>query len=188
MKTFPIVILLSLLFSLETFAQANTQQEVPLDTIVFISKRKIVGKVQRVTTSIITYFPKGKNKTEELSRRQIHKIYYSNGKTEFFNSLAVEDVAEDDWKTVILSDNSADVEGLYPLGKVDAQSSPKSRTAKSAMNSADIRLKKKAINMGGIIVLITKREAKGGYNEIPTHYVEGVVYGFEPPAQTPGKP
>lgn len=188
MKTTIIVLLISFCFSLESFTQATPQQEVPLDTIVFISKRKIVGKVQRVTTSIITYFPKGKTKAEELSRRQIHKIYYSNGKAEFFNSLAVEDVAEDDWKTVILSDNSADVEGLYPLGKIDAQSSPKSRTAKSAMNSADIRLKKKAVNMGGIIVLITKREAKGGYNEIPTHYVEGVVYGFELPSQNTGKP
>lgn len=163
-------------------AQTNTGSE-PLDTIVSISNRRSVGKVQRVTTSIITFIPKGKTKVEEIPRKQIHRIFYSNGKSEFFNSLAVEMVDESSWKTIILSENEDDIQGLYALGKVDAQSSPQSRSAKAAKSSADIRLKKKAVNMGGVIVLITKRESKGGYNEIPTHYVEGVVYGYEPPSQ-----
>ena len=110
-----------------------------------------------------------------------HKIYYRTGVVEHFNSLAVVMVDEGDWQTVILTDNKDDVEGFFALGQVDAQSSPQSRNARSAQRSADIRLKKRAVNMGGIVVLITKRESRGGYGETPTHYVEGIVYGFEPP-------
>lgn len=178
------ILLFSLLFfSVPAIGQSKPQTEA-MDTIISISNRRTVGKVQKVTTSAITFIPKGKTKAEELPRKQIHRILYSNGKAEFFNSLAVEMVDENSWKTIILSENEDDVQGLYPLGKIDAQSSPQSRSAKAAKSSADIRLKKKAVNMGGVIVLITKRESKGGYNEIPTHYVEGMVYGYEPPSQS----
>ncbi len=181
------ILMLMLLFVLAsssiTQAQEPTPQAEQLDTIMLISKRRIVGKVQKVSPSAIVYFPKGKTKTEEMARKQIHKIFYANGRIENFNTLAVEMVDEKSWKNVIISDNKDDVEGLYPLGNVDAQSSPRSRTAKSAKNSAEIRMKKKAVNMGAIIVLVTRRESKGGYNEIPTHFVEGVAYGFEAPPQ-----
>ncbi len=183
MKLTACFLFLLILFPHSQLEAQTTSGAEQMDTIVSISNRRSVGKVQRVTTSIITFIPKGKTKVEEIPRRQIHRILYSNGKAEFFNSLAVEMVDENSWKTIILSESEDDIQGLYALGKVDAQSSPQSRSAKAAKSSADIRLKKKAVNMGGVIVLITKRESKGGYNEIPTHYVEGVVYGYEPPSQ-----
>jgi len=92
-------------------------------------------------------------------------------------------IDEDSWQTVIVTDSKDDVEGLFALGDVSAQSSPQARNARAAKKSADIRMKKRAVNMGGIMVLVTKREARGGYGEIPTHFVEGVVYGFEPPLE-----
>lgn len=183
MRLLMLILMFVVAFSSTVQAQEPSPKAEQLDTIMLISKRRIIGKVQKVSPSAIVYFPKGKPKTEEIARKQIHKIFYANGRIENFNTLAVEMVDEKSWKTVIISDNRDDVEGLYPLGNVDAQSSPRSRTAKSAKNSAEIRMKKKAVNMGAIIVLVTRRESKGGYNEIPTHFVEGVAYGFEPPAQ-----
>ena len=96
-------------------------------------------------------------------------------------------VAERDFKTIVLTENEEEVSGLYDLGKVEAKSSKNARSAKAAQQSADIRIQKKAVNMGAYIVLITKRESKGGYGEIPTHFVEGVAYGLDPPKEQPKK-
>ena len=160
------------------------QVDVP-DTIVLVSGKKVLVKIQSVSSSKITYYPQGKSKLEEMARKQVHKILYKTGRVEFFNKPAFEMVNEGDFKTIVLTEKEEEVEGLFPLGKVDAQSSKNSRTAKAAQRSADIRLQKKAANMGAIMVLITKRESKGGYGEVPTHFVEGVAYGLEAPKEQP---
>jgi len=181
---FIISFFLLILFSLPLFAQAPASAEKePSDTIVLISGRKMAAFVQNVSPSKISYFPIGSKELKDMDRKQVHKIMYRNGRVETFNTMAVQVVSEGDWQTVILTDNMDDVEGFFALGEVQAQSSPKSRNARSARQSADIRLKKRAVNMGGLVVFITKRESKGGYGETPTHYVEGIVYGFEPPAE-----
>jgi hypothetical protein len=70
---------------------------------------------------------------------------------------------------------------LYELGTVSAQSSAGSRNAKAAKKSAIIRLQKKAANLGGMIVLLTKEQSVGGFGEPPTFEAEGIAYGYEPP-------
>jgi len=99
---------------------------------------------------------------------------------EVFNAPVFRMVDEGSWKTVIVTDNKDDVTGLYERGKVDARSSAGSRNAKSAKKSATIRIQKKAANLGGLIVLITKQESVGGFGEAPTYYIEGIAYGYEP--------
>jgi hypothetical protein len=158
-------------------------KEEPKDTIVLISGRKMAAMVQGVSPSKVSYFPIGKKELVDMDRKQVHKILYRTGRVETFNTLAIQMVSEGDWKTVILTDNMDDVEGFFALGEVQAKSSPQSRNTRSAQRSAEIRLKKRAVNMGGIVVLITKRESKGGYGETPTHFVSGIVYGFEPPSE-----
>lgn len=184
MKFFVNLVLISLITT-TLFAQEQPQEpKEPVDTIILISGRKVMGMVQMVSGNRITYYPEGKSEYKDMDRKQVQSIIYRNGKVEKFNSPAVEMVAEGDWKTIVLTDNPADVEGLFDLGQINAQSSPRSRSAKSAQRSADIRLQKTAAAMGGIMILITKRESKGGYGEIPTHFVEGNVYGFDPPAES----
>ncbi len=179
-----VCLMLFIMFSSSVFAQnTSTTPKEPADTIVLISGRKMEAYVQGVSPSRVSYFPLDSKELKDMDRKQVHKILYRTGRVETFNTLALQMVDEGDWKTVILTDNMDDVEGFFALGEVQAQSSPKSRNARSAQQSADIRLKKRAVNMGGLVVLITKRETKGGYGETPTHYVEGVVYGFEPPSQ-----
>ncbi len=175
-----IILLLTLITLATTFA-AHSADVVPNDTIMLISGRKVAVNVQGVSASNIAYMTLESNEVKEIDRKQVHKIIYRNGRVENFSSLAMMMVDEGDWKTVILTDNKEDIEGLFALGEVDAKSSPRSRNAKAAQRSADIRLKKRAVNMGGIVVFITNRETKGGYGEIPTHLVTGIVYGFDPP-------
>jgi hypothetical protein len=181
--------LLIILLAIPGWAQVNNKQngDERVDTIILVSGKKLLGKIHGVSSSKISYYPSAKTKIEELARKQIHKILYSTGRVEMFNKPAFEMVAEGDFKTIVLTENPEEVNGLYELGKVDAQSSKGSRNAKAAQQSADIRLQKKAANMGAYIVLIKKRESKGGYGEVPTHFVEGVAYGLEPPKEEPKK-
>jgi len=171
--------------SLPAFSQNDASANI--DTIVLVSGKKLLGKIHGVSSSKISYYPQGKPKMEELARKQINKILYSTGRMEFFNKPAFEMVNQGDFKTIVLTDNEEEVNGLYELGKVSAQSSKGARTAKAAEQSANIRLQKRAANMGAYIVLITHRESKGGYGEVPTHLVEGVAYGLEPPKEQPKK-
>lgn len=175
--------LLILLVSAPSWSQDATQSSV--DTIVLVSGKKILCKIHGVSSSKVTYYPINKTALLELARKQVNIILYSTGRREFFNKPAFEMVAEGDFKTIVLTNNPEEVAGLYVVGKVDAKSSKGARNAKAAQQSADIRLQKKAANLGAYIVLIKKRESKGGYGEVPTHFVEGVAYGLEPPKEQP---
>ena len=178
--------LIIILLGIPSWAQdAKQDGAVKPDTIILVSGKKLLGKIQGVSASRITYFPVNKTKIEDLARKQIQKILYSTGRVEKFNKPAFEMVSEGDFKTIVLTDNPEEVNGLYELGKVDAQSSKAARNARSAEESANIRLQKKAANMGAYMVLIKKRESKGGYGEVPTHFVVGVAYGLEPPKEQP---
>lgn len=163
------------------------QDDTKVDTIVLVSGKKILGKIHGVSSTKVTYYPQNKAKLEELARKQVQKVLYSTGRREFFNKPAFEMVADRDFKTIVLTDNPEEVSGLYALGKVEAKSSKNARSAKAAQQSADIRLQKKAVNMGAYIVLIKKRESKGGYGEVPTHFVIGEAYGLDPPKEQPKK-
>ncbi|NOU19807.1 MAG: hypothetical protein HOO91_19800 [Bacteroidales bacterium] len=180
-------ILLFLFIMLLAFSGWSQNATEKADTIILVSGKKLLGKIHGVSSSKVSYYPLNKSKMEELARKQIHKIRYSTGRVEMFNKPAFEMVAVGDFKTIVLTDNPEEVNGLYELGKVDAQSSKNARDAKSAQQSANIRLQKKAANMGAYMVLIKKRESKGGYGEVPTHLVEGVAYGLEPPKEQPKK-
>ena len=76
-----------------------------------------------------------------------------------------------------------EVNGLYEIGKVTGKSSATNRTTKSAKRTARIRMKKRAANKGGVMILVTKQEATGGFGEVPTFYIEGIAYSFEEPKE-----
>lgn len=175
---FYLIILFAAFMSLPCMAQ---EEESKLDTIFLLGRRKLVVEVKNISSYTVRYSEPGEEETVTVERKQIQKIIYSNGRKEVFNKPLMMMVEEGDWKTVILTERKNDVQGLYELGKVDAQSSAGSRNAKSAKKSARIRIQKKAANMGGNIVLVTKEESIGGFGEPPTYEVSGVAYGYEPP-------
>ena len=177
------LIIVALVFFM-SFPLIAQEEYADLDTIYMLGRKKLIVDVKNISSSTVRYSEPGSEESISVERKQIQKIIFSNGRKEVFNKPVMMMVEEGDWKTVIVTDRKNDVEGLYELGKVDARSSAGSRSAKSAKKSAMIRLQKKAANIGGMIVLVTKEESVGGFGEPPTYEVEGIAYGFEPPKKT----
>ncbi|HAN18505.1 MAG: hypothetical protein A2X13_08655 [Bacteroidetes bacterium GWC2_33_15] len=169
-----------LIVSLSLFAQEQTQK---LDTILLLSRKKLVVHIKNVSSATVRYFDPKTQESITIERKQIQQIVFSNGRKEVFNKPVFSMVDEGDWKTVIVTDRKSDVEGLYELGTATGMSPAGSRNAKAAKNNAVIRIQKRAAQMGGAIVLVTKEEPIGGFGESPSYYIEGIVYGFEPPKE-----
>lgn len=180
MKKLLIIALAATLSFTSGLAQTNGMS---MDTIILVSSKRIVGKVQSVGSSKITFLKEDTQKIEEVTRKQIHKILYSNGRVEAFNSMAFQELDATNFQSVIITENPADVDGLYAYGDIKAKSGTSSKTAKAAEKNARIRLQRRAAAMGALYVLITKSETRGGYKEVPTHYYEGIAYGIDPPKE-----
>lgn len=176
------ILLILLTLCLTTIGYAQ-EEGMPMDTIILVSSKKIVGKVQSVGSSKISFYNADAKKIEEITRKQIHKILYSNGRVEAFNSMAFQELDATNFQSVIVTENPADVEGLYAYGEIKAKSGTSSKTAKAAEKNARIRLQRRAAALGAIYVLITKSETRGGYKEVPTHFYEGIAYGIDPPKE-----
>lgn len=179
MKKF-ILLILGISIAIMGYAQTDGMA---MDTIILVSNKKIIGKVQNVGSSKISYFHAESQKVEDVTRKQIHKIKYSSGRVEAFNSLAFQELSTTNFQSVIITENEADVEGLYAYGSIKSKSGTTSKTAKAAEKNARIRLQRRAAALGAIYVLITKNETRGGYKEVPTHYYEGIAYGIDPPKE-----
>ncbi|BDX38506.1 hypothetical protein CYCD_18610 [Tenuifilaceae bacterium CYCD] len=179
MKKFLLTVFIS---SLALLGIAQTDG-MSLDTIILVSSKKIIGKVQSVGSSKITYLKPETQQIEEITRKQIHKIKYSSGRVEAFNSMAFQELDATNFQSVIITENPADVDGLYAYGEIESKSGTSSKTAKAAEKNARIRLQRKAAAMGALYVLITSSETRGGYKEVPTHYYKGIAYGIDPPKE-----
>jgi len=161
------------------------EQTIKLDTILMLSRKKLVVQVKNVSSATVRYFDPKNQGSFTIERKQIQQIVFSNGRKEVFNKPAFMMVEEGNWKTIIVTDNKSDVSGMYELGSVIGKSSAGSTDAKSAKRSAIIRLQKKAALLGAAMVLVTKEEPIGGFGEAPSFNVEGIAYGYEPPKETP---
>lgn len=161
--------------------QTMSQEGSAPDTIIRLNRKRIICKVTNIRSAVIYYKEIGDNTQKEIDRKQIEKIHYGNGKKEVFNKPPAVMVNEDDWQAVIVTEDPKMIEFMYNRGKIDAESTPSSRNIKAAKQSAIIRLQKKGASKGANIILITKTEAKGGYGDFPSYYVEGIGYSFDPP-------
>ncbi|SDC00935.1 hypothetical protein [Williamwhitmania taraxaci] len=155
------------------------------DTILMLNGKKLLVNISGLTSTEIKYFPLGKTKPEIVKRKQVQTIMYKSGRREVINRPVFMMIAEGDWRAITITDKPEDVDGLFPRGKVEARSPKSVRDAKAAEKNAEIRVKKKAANFGGIVILLTKKEFKGGYGEVPVCIIEGVAYGIEPAAEQP---
>ncbi|MBN1183947.1 MAG: hypothetical protein JXB49_16765 [Bacteroidales bacterium] len=156
-------------------------QDAPvLDTIIKLGGRRIYAKVTNVGSVDINYVLPDDENIYTIERKQIERIHYASGRKEKFSDPVVvilDDVT--DWRTVLITHEKKDVEGFYYRGDINAKAPP-SNTKKRAKSNCEIRLKKKAAGIGGIIILITNEEAIGGYGEMPSYSMEGIAYGTEP--------
>lgn len=151
-----------------------------LDTIIKVEGKVMPVDVIKVMSSYVRFKVPGNDEVFTIPRKEIHKIIYKNGRVEEYNALVLMMVDEFSWEAVWLTEDPEDVVSLYKRGEIKSQSSASSRSAKAAKKNATIRLQKKAAAAQGMVVLVTKRQATGGYGEFPGYFIEGIVYGTEP--------
>jgi len=158
----------------------KSKTEEKTDTIFRLGGKVLLVNVVQINQSEVDYMFKGDPKVYSIERKQVQKVVYTTGKVEEFNKPVFIEIDETSWEAVLITENKEEVDGLYKRGEISAKSSPGTRNKKSAKNSVMIRLQKKAANLKGAMVLITHKESRGGYGEIPGYFMKGDVYGFEP--------
>ena len=172
-----LIIIISMSFASKAMGQAA------LDTIVKIEGKIMAVDVTKVTPLYVSFIVPGNAETYTMERKEIQKIIYKNGRIEEYNKPVFQIVDDYSWEAVWLTEDKKDVAELYRRGKATAKSPASSRSPKAAKKNAIIRLQKKAAAMKGTVVLVTKKQATGGYGEYPGYYIEGIVYGTEPLAE-----
>ena len=158
--------------------EGNGQQA--LDTIIKIEGKVLAVDVTKVTPLYVSFLVPGSSDTYTMERKEIQRIIYKNGRVDEFNKPVFELIDDYSWEAVWLTEDRKDVAELYRRGKISAKSPASSRSPKAAKKNAIIRLQKKAAAIKGTVVLVTKKQATGGYGEYPGYYIEGIVYGLEP--------
>jgi hypothetical protein len=175
-----LVIIIGLFACTSVFAQATGEVN-GYDTIIKIEGKVMPVEMVNVTTTYVRFKVNGSEELFTLPRKEIHKIIYKTGRIEEYNPMAVITIDDDAWQAVWLSEDPKDVVSLYKRGEISAQADPNDRGSKASKKNAIIRLQKKAAAMKGSVVLVTKKQFTGAYGEIQGYYVEGDVYGTEPP-------
>jgi hypothetical protein len=163
---------------------AETPMANSYDTIIKLGGKKIPCSVKKINPTSVLYTKPESQAQLEMLRKEIEKIHYKTGKKEVFNKPVFSVIDQSQWEAVMVTENEADVQGLYQVGAVKANASAGSRSPKAAKQSAIIRLQKKTANMGALIVLVISSESKGGYGEIPGWQLEGIAYSDSPPTDT----
>lgn len=151
-----------------------------LDTIIKVEGKVMPVEVVKVTSSYIRFKIPGDDEFYTMSRKDIHKIIYKNGRIEDYNALVAIDIDDNSWQSVWITDNEEDVLTLYKRGVASVSVQPSSRSVKASKKSAIMKLQKKAAAMQGSVVLITKQQTTGGYGEFQGYDIEGIVYGEKP--------
>lgn len=165
-------------FGIHSYSQMAEQTG--LDTIIKVEGKVMPVNVEKITSSYVKFKVPGNDEPFTIARKNVHKIIFKNGRIEEYNPLVVTIIDEYSWQAVWITEDEQDVLDLYKRGEISAQSPASSRSPKAAKKSAIIRLQKKAAALAGMVVLVTKKEATGGYGEFPGYHIEGVVYGNEP--------
>ena len=155
-----------------------------LDTIIKLGGKRIICNVIKTNPTTVQFQKPESPAFLEIARKDIEKIHYGTGRMEPFNKPIFSTIDKSQWEAVMVTENEADVEGLYRVAAVKATAGAGSRSPKAAKQSAIIRLQKKTANLGALIVLVIKSEGKGGYGEIPGWELNGIAYSDTPPKDT----
>jgi hypothetical protein len=164
-------------------AQTGSQPAVTHDTIFKLNGSLLPVDVTTVTPTYISFVFPGKPEEFTIERKEVHKIIYKTGKIEILNKAAFEMLDDSMWEAVWMTEDKKEVGDLYLLGEIESRSPSSARSPAAAKKGAIIKLKKKAANMKGTLILVTKKQTTGGYGEYPGYYIKGIAYGPEPPAE-----
>ena len=178
-----LTVILLLLNAAGLWGQNTSNKSLPVDTIFKLDGTVLPVDVTTVTTTYVSFTIPGKTDEYTIERKEVHKIIYNSGRIEILNDAAFVMMDDSNWEAVWITEDKKDVVDLYKLGEVDAKSPSSARSPAAAKKGAIIKLKKKAVNLKGTVVLITHKESTGGYGEYPGYFIKGIVYGPEPPVE-----
>jgi hypothetical protein len=157
------------------------QTKVAIDTIFTLTRDTIKANVTSVSSTKIFYTHPDSSTIEKIiERKVVQRIVYASGKVEQYNKPVFINVAATDWRSIIITDNPADVDGMHLRAVIIGKSASSVTSAIGAKNSAEVMAKKKAANNGGMYILVKNRKELGGYGETPKYYLDGEVYGTSP--------
>lgn len=165
--------------------QTTTHKSLPVDTIFKLNGTVLPVDVTTVTPTYVSFTIPGKKDEFTIERKEVHKIIYRSGRIEILNDAAFEVIDESNWEAVWITEDKKEVVDLYKMGEIDAKSPSSARSPSAAKKGAIIKLKKKAVNLKGTVILITHKQTTGGYGEYPGYYIKGIAYGPEPPEEMP---
>lgn len=151
------------------------------DSLFKLNGSVMAVNITTVTPTYVSFRLPGKPEEYTMERKEVHKLVYKNGRIEILNKAAFVMLDESSWEAVWMTEDKKEVGDLYVLGEIEARSPSSARSPSAAKKGAIIKLKKKAANMKGTLILVTKKETTGGYGEYPGYYIKGVAYGPEPP-------
>lgn len=177
-----IICLAASLFASSGVAQNSTAPAVAIrDSIFTLTRDTITANVTSVSASKIFYtHPDSANREMTIERKLVQRIVYASGKVEQYNKPVFVSISATDWRSIIITDNPADVDGMHLRAVIIGKSATSVTTAASAKKSAEVMAQKKAANNGGMYILVKNRKELGGYGEVPKYYIEGEVYGTAP--------
>jgi hypothetical protein len=177
-----LICLFASIYASNGLAQGTTPQtKVARDTIFTLTRDTIAANVTSVSSTKIFYtHPDSSNIEKTIERKVVQRIVYASGKVEQYNKPVFINVATTDWRSIIITDNPADVDGMYLRAVIIGKSASSVTSAVSAKKSAEVMAQKKAANNGGMYILVKNRKELGGYGETPKYYIEGEVYGTSP--------
>jgi hypothetical protein len=175
--------ILFILVTLVANSQTVPPADVPHDTIFKLNGSQLPVDVTTVTPTYISFIFPGKPEEYTIERKEVHKIIYKTGKIDILNQAAFTVLDESSWEAVWMTEDKKEVGDLYVLGEIEAKSPSSARSASAAKKGAIIKLKKKAANMKGTLILVTKKQATGGYGEYPGYFIKGIAYGTQPPEE-----
>lgn len=178
-----LICVISVLLGVIGKSQTTQPVEVPHDTIFKINGQQMPVDVTTVTPTYISFVFPGKPEEFTIERKEVHKIIYKTGKIDILNQAAFTMFDESSWEAVWITEDRKEVGDLYVLGEVEAKSPSSARSPAAAKKGAIIKLKKKAANLKGTLILVTKKQATGGYGEYPGYYIKGIAYGPDPPEE-----
>lgn len=178
------LIMLSLLVISVCLRAQSSLSSTPADTIVKLNGSLIAGDITKISSSYINFKLLDNPEQYTIERKEVHKIIYKTGRIEVLNQAAFQLLDEGMWEAVWITEDQADVASLYLLGEIEATSPSSARSASAAKKGATIKAQKKAANMSGTIILVTKKQNTGGFGEYPGYILKGFVYGPEPPGYT----
>lgn len=179
------LVITTLLFLSLCIKAQTAGMTVAADTIIKLNGSVLTGDITTVTPTYIKFIMAGSAEEYTLERKEVQKVIYKSGRIEIFNQAAFQVLDEGMWEAVWLTEKQSDVSDLYMLGEIEATSPSSARSASAAQKGAIIKAQKKAANMSGTVILVTKKQNTGGYGEYPGYIIKGIVYGPEPPEDMP---